>query len=358
MHIALDVTPAARLRRTGIGWYARHLALALADALEPDDDFSLCTRLSRWRARSQRVRHPRARDRWFQAPWGPAGHPHVFHGTDARLPERCRARLVVTVHDVFSLESERWASPRFRARKRQHYQEIADRADRILFDSRTTRERFLAHFPGAEKRGRVVPLGVTPDFRPADPATVARVRALHGLPERYALFVGEVSERKNLPQQGQALRDSDCGLPWVWVGRDSFGATEIHHRVQQLPGLRVLQPGYLPAEDLPAVYSGATLLTFASYDEGFGLPALEAMACGTPAVVSHRGALAELTADAALHVDPEDSAAIAAAIRRIAGDGEEREQLAKRGLERARHFSWEKTARESLAVYRELAPEA
>ena len=113
MRIALDVTPAARPQATGIGWYARHLALALADALDATDELSLCTRLSRWRTRALRVRHPRARNRWFQAFWGPAGRPHVFHGTDARLPERCRAALVVTVHDGCSRASARWATSRF-----------------------------------------------------------------------------------------------------------------------------------------------------------------------------------------------------------------------------------------------------
>jgi glycosyltransferase involved in cell wall biosynthesis len=120
----------------------------------------------------------------------------------------------------------------------------------------------------------------------------------------------------------------------------------------------VLRPGYLPADDLPALYSGATLLTFVSHDEGFGLPALEAMACGTPVVVADRGALPEITGDAALRADPEDPESIAAAIGRITRDAEVRERLRKRGLERARQFSWKKTADEMIAVYRELVPDA
>ena len=357
VRIALDVTPAARPRRTGIGWYAQHLAVALTDALSPGDELNLCTRLSRWRARDQRARAPRARNRWFQAPWGPMGRPQIFHGTDARLPERCRAALVATVHDVFSLDSPHWANARFRARKRQHYEEIATRAQRIVFDSQATRDRFITYFPDTRDRGRVVHLGIDAGFRPAPPTDIARVRERHGLPERYALFVGEISKRKNLPNQARALSDSGCGLPWVWIGRDSFGAEEIHAQIQQLPELRIVRPGYLPAEDLPAVYSGATLLTFTSWDEGFGLPALEAMACGTPAVVTDRGALPEITEGAALRADPGDPAAIASAILRIAEDEELREHLTEVGLQHARRFSWAKTALETLAVYRELVPE-
>ena len=102
-----------------------------------------------------------------------------------------------------------------------------------------------------------------------------------------------------------------------------------------------------------SVGSGATFLTFVSHDEGFGLPALEAMACGTPAVVADRGALPEVTGDAALHADPSDPHSIAEAIARLADDGDLRERLRERGIERARRFSWKKTAEETRSVYRE-----
>ncbi|MGE4651353.1 MAG: glycosyltransferase family 1 protein, partial [Myxococcota bacterium] len=155
------------------------------------------------------------------------------------------------------------------------------------------------------------------------------------------------------PQSGQALLASGSGLPWVWVCRDGFGGPAIQSEIQRLRGLQVLRPGYLPAEDLPALYSGATFLTFVSHDEGFGLPALEAMACGTPAVVADRGALPEVTGDAALHADPSDPHSIAEAIARLADDGDLRERLRERGIERARRFSWKKTAEETRSVYRE-----
>ncbi len=357
LRIALDVTPAVRPRRTGVGWYAAHLAGALEEALEPDETLLLCTRLSRWRWRRARPtpRGPRTRQRWLQDPFGPRGAPDVFHGSDARLPGRTRAALVATVHDVFSLESDRWALAGFRERKATHYRDIARRAARIVFPSHATRRAYLARFPEAGERTAVIHEGVEAAFAPQDPQSIARVRRRFGLPERYALYVGEISLRKNLAVQGRALVASGTRLPWVWVGMDSFGAPAIETEVRGIPGLEVVRTGYLPREALPAVYAGAKLLTFATSSEGFGLPALEAMACGTPAVVADRGALPEIAGGCALEADPDSPEAIADAIRRLVEGGAEVETLRRRGLERARDFRWSRAARETLALYREVA---
>jgi glycosyltransferase involved in cell wall biosynthesis len=355
VRIAIDVTPCARPRRTGIGWYAAHLAQALADQIGADDSLLLCTRLSRWRDRDRRppCTGRRVRRRWFQAPFGPRGAPDVFHGTDARLPERANAALVATVHDVFSLECDRFATPRFREHKRAHYADIARRAARIIFPSDATRRAYLEHFPSARERSAVVHEGVDRRFAPAASDALDAARRRLGLPERYALYVGEISVRKNLPTQASGLAHSGTDLPWVWVGADSFGAESILAAVAAVEGIRVLRPGYLAADDLPAVYSGATLLTFATLGEGFGLPALEAMACGTPVIAADRGALPEITGGCALEVDPESPRAIGAAIRRLVRDDDLRRELGQRGRERAHAFSWERTARATLAVYRD-----
>jgi glycosyltransferase involved in cell wall biosynthesis len=355
VRIALDVTPAVKPRRTGVGCYAAHLARALETQLAPGDQLLLCTRLSRWRKRHHRPAPapPAVRARWFQAPFGPRGAPDVFHGTDARLPGRSRARLLASVHDVFSLESDRYAEAGFRERRRAHYREIAQRASRILFSSAATQRAYLERFPEARERAVVVPLGVGPEFAPVAPEQVAAVRRSLDLPDRYALYVGEISMRKNLPGQARGLAASATDLPWVWVGSNSFGADDILREVESIRGLRVVRPGYVAAEALPALYSGATLLTFATFNEGFGLPALEAMACGTPAVVADRGALPETTGGSALEVDPDSPEAIGDAIRRLVDDAALAAQLRVRGLEWARAFTWERTARSSLDVYRE-----
>jgi glycosyltransferase involved in cell wall biosynthesis len=357
VRIALDLTPSAKPRRTGIGWYAAHLANALTQQIGPDDLLLFCTRLSRWRAQRDRPAPiiAQVRQRWFQAPYGPRGRPDVFHGTDARLPERCSAALVATVHDVFSLESDRYATDRFRAKKQARYEDAAARAARIIFPSEATRRSFCEHFKIDSVRGSVIYHGIDPSFAPAPKQDIDAVRKRLGLPERYALYVGEISLRKNLPAQARALALSKTDLPWVWVGSDSFGAEEILAAVDDVEGLRVIRTGYVPSEYLTALYAGASLLTFATSNEGFGLPALEAMACGTPVVTSNRGALPEITGGHALAADPESPEEIGDAIRRLVEDSALRSELRQRGLERAREFTWERTARETLAVYREAA---
>lgn len=354
MRIALDVSAAAKPRRSGIGWYTANLARALPARLGEADQLLLCTRLSRLRQRRHRPapEGPRVARRWFQEPLPPRGAPEVFHGPDARLPRGlgpARCALVATVHDVFSLQSDRFAGPRFRERKARQYADVARRAARVVFPSRASRDAYLEHFPEVAGRDAVVPEGVDPRFAPSPPGEVAEARRRYGLPERFALYVGAISRRKNLPLQARALAASGTALPWVWVGAASSGADAIVDEVRA-SGVELRRLGYVPLADLPALYSAAALLTFATCAEGFGLPALEAMACGTPALVANRGALPELTAGCAAEVDPDSPEEIAAAIRRIARG--EAGELGRRGRARAGAFTWERTARETLDVYR------
>jgi alpha-1,3-rhamnosyl/mannosyltransferase len=169
--------------------------------------------------------------------------------------------------------------------------------------------------------------------------------------------VGEVSARKNLPGMARGLAASGVDLPWVWIGSDSFGAGEVDGELERIRDVRILRPGYAPFTDLPAIYSGATALLFATFSEGFGLPALEAMACGTPSVVSDRGSLPEVTGGCALEADPGDAEAVGAATRRLVTDDALRAELSRRGRERAAEFGWDRVAREMVGLYAEAAAE-
>jgi glycosyltransferase involved in cell wall biosynthesis len=352
MRIAFDATAAVRPQRTGTGWYAAHLARELAAELEPRDALLLCTRVSRWERRSHRplLGEPQVEQRWFQGWIGPGGAPDIFHGPDSRLPGPRRTPLVATVNDVFSLVSDRFAAARFRARKRHRYRDIARRARRIIFPSQSTRREYLEFFPEAEPRAVVVPHGVAREFALQTPERVAEVKARLRLPPRYALYVGEISLRKNLPAMARGLAASGVDLPWVCVGTDSFGAEPVLDSVREAK-VRLVRPGYVAFADLPAVYAGADVLTFATSHEGFGMPALEAMACGTPVVASDRGALPEVVGDCALTVPPDDPGAIGEAIRRAVQDEDLARSLCARGALRAAGFSWRRTARETRAVY-------
>jgi glycosyltransferase involved in cell wall biosynthesis len=198
-----------------------------------------------------------------------------------------------------------------------------------------------------------------PSFRPArDPAALARVRRRYGLAERFILYVGTIEPRKNLAtlvnafaaRRGDLPHQLVCAGPYGWLSRD------LERRIEPLRTAgAVVLAGYVPFDDLPALYTLAEMLVFPSLYEGFGLPVVEAMACGTPVVTSDVAALVEVSGGAAHHVDCRDAESLGDAIVALARSRAWREQLAARGLERALAFSWQRAARETLDVYRVAA---
>jgi glycosyltransferase involved in cell wall biosynthesis len=330
--------------------------------VDPDDRFVLCYRLSRLRRARwfHRVRRPNFSVRLFQDGLAPflARSVDCFHGPDARVPRLGTVPLVATVHDVFSLDSTEYADAAFREKKRRAYADLAARAARLLFVSSHARDRFLAHVPVPEERVRVVPHGVDPRFAAADPAAAAAARRRLGLPPEYLLFLGQVSRRKNAVRILEALAtlSPSSTPPLVLAGPETHGAEEVREAHARLRlGDRARFLGHVAEADLAALYLGARALVFASLDEGFGLPALEAFACGVPVLASTAGALPETCGDAALLVDPLDAGAIAGGLRRLLDDGALARDLAARGRRRAAAFTWEATARRTLEVYREVA---
>ncbi len=297
MKIAIDATPLMKARRTGIGRYISCLVRACA-TVAPDDDFILCYRLSRFSRREHRLPlpGPRFRARWVQGPLRPRGID-VVHGPDGRVFPWRGAGAVATVHDIFSLVSDDFAGAGFRARKRMRYEEIARHADRIICVSTFTRDEWLTHFPGTEDRVRVVGEGVEEHFRAASPEEVAALRERRKIDGPYVAFVGQLSLRKNIRGMLEALTSLDpAGPKLVLAGPPSHGHEDIAEEVLRRGlGDRVILTGYLTDDDLPALLTGAECLLFPSFLEGFGLPVVEAMACGTPVVVSDRGPLRETT---------------------------------------------------------------
>ncbi|HUV89366.1 MAG TPA: glycosyltransferase family 1 protein, partial [Anaerolineae bacterium] len=195
-------------------------------------------------------------------------------------------------------------------------------------------------------------------YHPVSDPQIAQVRRSYGLPQSYFLFVGSVEKRKNLQRilrAGSHLWQSGERRPLVVVGARRWKYTQIMNTVQELNLERhVIFTGHVPDADLPALYSGADLFVFPSLYEGFGLPPLEAMACGTPVVTSNTSSLPEVVGDAAITVDPYDVEALTEAMRRVLSDADLADDLRQRGLERAARFSWDQAARETIDVYREV----
>jgi glycosyltransferase involved in cell wall biosynthesis len=206
----------------------------------------------------------------------------------------------------------------------------------------------------------VVPEAASPAFRPiADRARLEDVRARYRMPQQFLLYVGTIEPRKNLSRLMAAFADARrrgiphhlvCAGPYGWSSRGLAG------RIAQLGVADAVHfTGYVPFEHLPAIYNLAEFFAFPSLYEGFGLPVVEAMACGVPVLTSNTSSLGEVAGDAAETIDPASTDAVADAIVRLATSGDRRRDLAERGLARSRSFSWTQTARDMLAVYRRAA---
>jgi glycosyltransferase involved in cell wall biosynthesis len=282
----------------------------------------------------------------------------VFHGvTGFELPLAAPGRLVTTVHDLIPLRYPALVPARHRWAVRGLLGAALRRAARVITVSGATRDEVLARYRLPPEKVRVVPEAAASHFAPPSEARLGEVRARYGLGAPYLLFVGLLEPKKNLGAVLEAVARLRRRGHWhgelVVAGAPGWGPDPVAaaHGLGLDAALRWLGP--VPDADLPALYAGAQAFVFPSLWEGFGLPVLEAMASGAPVVASRRGALPEVAGDAALLVEPEPGP-LAEALGAVLADARLRETLRAAGLARAAAFSWERTARETLAIYREV----
>lgn len=358
MRIAIDASSAAIPQKTGVAKYIQRL-IEHVEALDDENEYLIYYRLSR-RKRRRHFYQPQRKTtkiKLFQEPFFMGRGLDVFHGPDARLPKIRGPRLVATVHDLFSLVSEEFAEDRFRQKKISRYRDIAKRADRIICDSQSTRQDFIRFFPEAEPKTCVIHMGVDEQFFPRPEEEVERVKRKYGVQSDYILYVGELSRRKNILRMFEAFRHARDQLgenvQFVAAGKLTYGKEEILKYIRDNRcDAQILLPGYIPEEDLPALYSGARLFLFATLYEGFGLPILEALGCGTPVVTSDVSAMPEIGGGLVSEVDPYSENQISSAIGNILGERTPRMSPHDKQLEYVRSFTWEKTVRKTLEVHR------
>ncbi len=233
------------------------------------------------------------------------------------------------------------------------------RASKIITISHSSKQDIIRHFHLPENKVAVTYLGVDGSSYESEESARGKIREMCGVAERFILFVGVLEPRKNLPRLLEAyykLRENE-GLQHklVVVGKKGWGYDEVFRKVEDLDlEEEVIFTGYVPEESLLSFYKAADLFVYPSLYEGLGIPVMEAMACATPVVTSSVSAMPEVVGDAAIKVDPYDVDGLAEAMGKVLHDSQLRERLIQTGLERVRLFSWEKMARETLAVYSEV----
>lgn len=363
MIVGLD---ARKLRDGGIGTYIRGLLGALAEAprghefvalLDPADLGSVTRADGRVRevpvragkyGIGEHVVVPRAARR--------AG-VELLHEPHYTLPLGWSGPAVVTIHDLIHLRFARFFPPGASLYTRAMAGLAVRRAQLVVTDSDDTRNDVIELLGARHADVRVVPLGVSPVFARCAPDEVAACLQARSLPTGYLLYVGARKPHKNLPLLFEALARIRAAErpPLVLSGAPWEAGDQLARLAGQLGlGRTVHFAGDLRDErTLACVYSGAALYVQPALTEGFGLPPLEAMACGTPVLSSNGGALPETVGDAAMLLQPVDPDAWAEAIEALLSDPARREVLVARGLKRAREFTWERTARSTLTIYEE-----
>lgn len=370
-HIGIDISRLAVTARTGTEHYSYELLAALAQYDQHNRYTLYCNGLpaslpplpANFRLRSL----PFAR-LWTHLRLGPEvwrHPPDVLFVPAHVIPLLHPPQSVVTIHDLGYLTFP--STHTFARRLELHLTTLwsTRAAHRIIAISAATRADLIRHYLVPPAKISVVQHGVAPRFQPVqDPETIAAVCARYGIAQGstgwpYLLYVGTVQPRKNLVRLidafAQVARGYSASAPrplqLVIAGKKGWLTQAIEQRAVAAGVVeRVHFVGYVADDDLPALLSGALAFVFPSLYEGFGLPVLEAMACGTPVLTSSTSALAEVAGDAALLVDPQDTQALAAGLAQLVDDAALREQLRQRGLARAAGFTWERCAVETLRV--------
>jgi glycosyltransferase involved in cell wall biosynthesis len=376
MRIAIDYTPAI-VQSAGIGRYTRSLVDALAQ-LVSDDEYLLLSADAPTAARpfpSAAALRPRVirlagrpiGNRRLAILWHRLRLPlpvemltsraDVFHGTDFALPPALGMPRVVTIYDLAFLTHPQYATPALARYLAAVVPRSLQRADAIIAISETTAADIVARYGVARDRITVIMPGVDASFAPiTDRQTLATIDARYRLEHPLALAVGTIEPRKRYDHLIAAFAQArqEPGGPRMlaiagrrgWLCESVFQAVEEHRVADAVCFL-----DYVPEDDLAALYSTADVLAMPSAYEGFGIPVIEAMACGAPVVCSDGGALPEAAGDVALIVPVDDIASLADALVAVTSETSRQKAMRVRGLARAAEFTWERVARRHLEVY-------
>ncbi|MDQ1300446.1 MAG: hypothetical protein QG637_364 [Chloroflexota bacterium] len=369
MKVCLDLSAAVH-GRAGVGRYSQRLAEALS-ALDSNEYSVFYNRPGDAQIAPPLDRLPRIPLAQGDKPWRArvalahlAHWPQdrlldgaeLFHALDHVLPYLARTPAVFTLYDLTYRVQPATHNTLNRLYLTLLMPTFLRRAGAVIAISESTRRDAVRIYGLDAARVTVVYGGVDPGFCPAPSEAQAAIRQKYALPERFILSVGTIEPRKNLTVLLDAyhtLRQSDPELGLVIAGRRGWRSAAFFERLQTLGLAAVVRLlGPVPDADLPALYSAAAVFAYPSLYEGFGLPPLEALACGTPVVASSASSLPEVVGEAGLLAPPEDVAALAAACRRLLDDTPLRANLRARGLAQARRFTWEAAARSTREVYR------
>jgi glycosyltransferase involved in cell wall biosynthesis len=364
MRIGIDATVSAQTRIVGISRFIVNLVANLAD-VDPEGQYYLFYR-PRALKRPQCIWRPanaRFHIRILQEPFNRRlfRSLDVFHATYQRLPAyRDVVPYLGSLHDIFYLSQPEMGSQRTRERWKARYRDVAERSRLVMTLSEFSKGEIIRLLDVPADKVRVVPLAAGPGYVPRDARSVAAVRQRYGLEQPYILYGGGFGRRKNVVGALRAFARALPRLPedlcFAISGTGGPMEGEARAFVQSAAlAARVRFLGFVADADYPGLMTGSVLYFFPSLLEGFGLPALEAMACGAPVVTASTTSLPEVCGDAAVLVDPSDDAPMAEALVEVVRNETLRTALRQKGLDRAQLFTWRRVAEMMVGLYTEAA---
>ena len=350
MKIAIDVSPIEgkgliQHRIRGVGFYINNLKRSLIKYF-PDNKYTFFTRGDKLPKNVDLVHYP------------------YFEPFFLTLPFFSRHKTIVTVHDLTPMVFPKYFPRGLKGELKWQMQRYAlKKANAIITDSNCSKKGIIKYTGVPAERVSVVYLAAGEQFKKLEIGNwKLEIKKRYGLPDRFVLYVGDVTWNKNLPRLVEAAKKSR--IPLVMVGKALISKdfdkknpwnqdlVTVQNSVKE--DKNIILPGFVETPDLVQIYNLATFLIMPSLYEGFGLPILEAMACGCPVVTSKEGSIPEVAGDAAFYTDAYDSEKIAKDMREIFEDKELRKELSAKGLNQSSKFSWKKTAEETIKVYEKV----
>ncbi|HEX9004335.1 MAG TPA: glycosyltransferase family 1 protein [Blastocatellia bacterium] len=373
MRVALDAIPLVAAK-TGIGHYTDALAQSLA-GIHSDHQYVLLSPFDfafQASGQSGNGTPPNLSKMFFPVrsvfrKWWLVGLPamlrisplDVFHGTNYCVPVFSPCPTVTTIHDLSLFTQAHTHENENVVRGKRRIPLMARRATKIIAPSEWTKREIIEHLGIREEKIRVIFEAARTGMKPLLPPEFQAVVAKYQLQQHFVLYVGTIEPRKNLltliRSYDELLRTTTHRPQLVLCGGRGWLFDEVFKLVEKLKlQEQVRFTGYVPDEDLPALYSAAEIFLYPSLYEGFGLPPLEAMACGTPTISSNASSLPEVVGNAGLTHDPNDWQSLTGHMAKLLGDRVARQHFRQAGLEQAARFSWDRAARETQSVYDEV----
>jgi len=370
MIIALDGIPLT-LPKTGVGHYTFELARSLAQE-RSDQQIELVAPsnlppIALSDHTPPNLRYTSVNVGLISRLWFAVGLPRyiqqtgiqLFHGTNYEIPLRHRCATVLTIHDLSLLVLSGKQQPRRVVRARVRLPIMARAADTVIVPTEAVKNEVCDRFKLAATKVFSVPEAAREFFQPAPAVEIDAVKTRFGISEAFVFAVGTIEPRKNYLMLIEAFENvlktrPDLRLQLVIAGARGWASEQVVARIEASPArAQIILTGYLNDVHLRALYSSCTISAYPSQYEGFGLPPLEAMACGAPVIASNIPSVAEIVGNAARLVDPFDSDAWASNIIELAGNKEARASQRRAGFERVAQFSWQMAATKTYAVYQE-----